>query len=209
VRNRGTVVSHAAFQYLRRVSSRARPRALSCRRPRGATVRCTKGARIGTFAEAADFGEVVALATLWSGTPSAIMLAGRECLRGKALIDVTNPLVFHESGPPTLAVGHTDSGGEQVQRLLPESRVVKAFNIVGNPHFYKPDFPGGPPTMFYCGNDADAKKTVAQILVDFGWESADIGGIEGARLLEPMCILWVEYGFRNETWDHAFKMLRK
>jgi len=169
------------------------------------------GASAGTFAEAAEFGELGVLATLWSGTEHGLELAeARRTLAGKVVIDVTNPLVFHEGGPPTLALGHTDSGGEQVQRWLPESRVVKAFNIVGNTLFFRPDLPGGPPTMFICGDDEQARRTVAPLVEDFGWpEVIDIGGIEGARVLEPMCILWVLYGVRSGGWEHAVKMLRR
>lgn len=72
-----------------------------------------------------------------------------------------------------------------------------------------PQFPGGPPDMFICGNDRAAKSTVTEILTGFGWGTIDIGGIEGARLLEPMCLLWVLYGIQNNTWNHAFKLLRK
>ena len=168
-------------------------------------------ASTGTFADAAAFAEVAVLATAWSGTENALRLAGPDNLAGKVVIDATNPLAFTApGGPPGLALGHTDSGGEQVQRWLPGARVVKAFNIVGNAHMVNPDFPDGPPTMFFCGDDAEAKATVAEILTAFGWPSSvDIGGIEGARLLEPMCILWVIYAFRTGRADHAFKMLRK
>jgi len=166
-------------------------------------------ASAGTFAEAAKFADVAIIATNWSGTENALKLAGPDNLAGKTVIDATNPLVFLPNAPPALALGHTDSGGEQVQRWLPKSRVVKAFNIVGNAHMVNPQFPGGPPDMFICGNDAEAKETVAEILRTFGWQSIDIGGIEGARLLEPICILWVLYGIRSGTWNHAFKLLRK
>jgi predicted dinucleotide-binding enzyme len=166
------------------------------------------GSTAGSFAEAATFGEVVVLATLWSGTESAITLAGPQNLKGKVVIDVTNPLVFTPNAPPALVLGHTNSGGEQVQRWLRGARVVKAFNSVGYAHMFKPSFPGGPPDMFICGNDADAKKLVTEILTGFGWLSIDIGGIEGARVLEPLCILWVGYGLRTGTWNHAFKLLR-
>ena len=168
-----------------------------------------KGASEGTFADAAKFGDVVVLATLWSGTENALRLAGADNLAGKVVIDATNPLIFAPGKPPSLALGHTDSGGEQVQRWLPKSRVVKCFNIVGNAHFVHPDFPNGPPDMFLCGNDPDARETVARICRDFGWPVIDIGGIEGARLLEPICILWVLYGIQTNTWNHAFKLLRK
>jgi 8-hydroxy-5-deazaflavin:NADPH oxidoreductase len=170
-----------------------------------------QGASADTSAEAAEFGELGVLATLWSGTEQALELAdARRTLAGKVVIDVTNPLVFHEGGPPTLALGHTDSGGEQVQRWLPESRVVKAFNIVGNTLFFRPDLPGGPPTMFICGADEAARRMVAQLVQDFGWpEVVDIGGIEGARVLEPICILWVLYGVQAGAWEHAVKMLHR
>ena len=161
------------------------------------------------FGDAAEWGELAVLATGWSGTENALRLAGAEALSGKVVIDATNPLVFTPGLPPALALGHDDSGGEQVQRWLPNSSVVKAFNIAGHAHMVHPDFPGGPPDMFYCGNDDAAKKTVDGILKDFGWSTIDIGGIEGARLLEPLCILWVLYGLRGGGWNHAFKLLRK
>jgi predicted dinucleotide-binding enzyme len=168
------------------------------------------GASAGTFAEAAAFGEIVVVATLWSGTEHALRLADPANFAGKVVIDVTNPLDFVAPGkPPRLALGNTDSGGEQVQRWLPGARVVKAFNTVGAPHMVHPQFPGGPPDMFYCGDDEAAKKTVAKICTAFGWDTIDVGGIEGARVIEPLCILWVGYGFRTNTWDHAFKLLRK
>jgi predicted dinucleotide-binding enzyme len=166
-------------------------------------------ASAGTFEEAAAFGEVAVLATLWSGTESALRLAGAENLRGKVVIDATNPLVFAPGKPPGLALGHTDSGGEQVQRWLPGARVVKAFNTVGHAHMVQPDFPGGPPDMFICGNDDDARRQVGDICRQFGWSVVDLGGIEGARLLEPLCILWVLHGIRSSSWNHAFKLLRK
>ena len=162
----------------------------------------------GTFAEAAKFGDVIVLATLWTGTENALKLAGVGSFADKVVIDATNPLNFGPAGA-TLALGHTDSGGEQVQRWLPKARVVKAFNTVGNAHMVKPSFPGGPPDMFICGNDADAKKTVTDLCAELGWPTLDVGGIEGARLLEPMCILWVGYGMRTNSWNHAFKLLRK
>ena len=165
-------------------------------------------AEVGTFAETAAFGDTLALATLFTGTKSAIELAGSERFTGKTAIDVTNPLAFHEDGPPTLTVGHSDSGGEQIQRLLPSANVVKAFNSVGNAHMVDPRFEGGPPDMFICGNDSSAKQSVARILETFGWSAVDIGGIEGSRLLEPLCILWVAYALRTDSWNHAYKMLR-
>jgi predicted dinucleotide-binding enzyme len=162
----------------------------------------------GTFEEAAAFGEVVVLATLWSGTENALKLAGTANLEGKVLIDATNPLDF-STLPPTLTHGHTDSGGEQVQRWVPGARVVKAFNIVGNAHMFRPEFPCGPPDMFICGNDEPAKKTVSTILNEFGWDAIDLGGIERSRYLEPLAMVWIAHGFSTRTWNHAFKLLKK
>jgi predicted dinucleotide-binding enzyme len=165
-------------------------------------------ASAGTFAEAAAFGDLVVLATLWTGTENAIRLADPKNLAGKVVIDATNPLDF-SSMPPKLAVGHTDSGGEQVQRWLPNSHVVKAFNSVGSPHMVHPDFPGGPPDMFICGNDSKAKETVTDLLKAFGWSVVDIGGIEGSRYLEPLAMIWILQFFRTGSGNHAFKLLRK
>lgn len=166
-------------------------------------------ASAGSFADAAGFGEMVVVATSWSGTESALRMAGLDRFAGKVVVDVTNPLVVKPGAPPSLALGHTDSGGEQVQRWLERAKVVKAFNTVGNAHMFRPQFPGGPPDMFICGNDEGAKRAVAAICTDFGWGVVDVGGIDGARLLEPMCILWVKYGVRSGSWNHAFKLLRK
>jgi predicted dinucleotide-binding enzyme len=166
-------------------------------------------ASAGTFADVAAFGEILVLATLWSGTQSALELAGPDRFAGKVVIDATNPLDFSQGFPPRLVLGHTDSGGEQVQRWLPKARVVKCFNIVGNALMVHPEIAGGPPDMWIAGNDEAAKKTVGEILHDFGWhEPLDLGGIEGARLLEPMCMAWVLHGARTHTWKHAFKLLR-
>jgi 8-hydroxy-5-deazaflavin:NADPH oxidoreductase len=168
-------------------------------------------ASVGDFAETASFGaDLIVLCTSWSGTSNAIKMADPGNMTGKVVIDTTNPLDFSQGLPPRMAVGVTDSAAEINQRLLPGAKVVKAFNIVGNPHMVHPDFPGGPPTMFICGNDEQAKKMVIEsILTPFGWEITDIGGLEGARLLEPLAMLWITYYFRTGSGDHAFKLLRK
>lgn len=166
-------------------------------------------ASVGTFAEAAAFGEVIVLATLGVANEAILGGIGPEPFRGKVVIDTTNPLDFSAGFPPKLAIAGSDSGGEQVQRLLPGAHVVKAFNTVGNAFMFRPDFPGGPPDMFICGDDEGAKRSVTALLRDFGWDTVDIGGIEGARYLEPMCIVWVLHGARSGEWNHAFKLLRK
>jgi predicted dinucleotide-binding enzyme len=171
----------------------------------------SENASVGDFAEAASFGDdLIVLCTSWSGTSNAIKMADPGNMTGKVVIDTTNPLDFSQGLPPRMAIGVTESAGEINQRLLPGAKVVKAFNIVGNPHMVHPDFPGGLPTMFICGNDEQAKKMVTEsMLTPFGWEIIDIGGLEGARLLEPLAMLWITYYFRTGSGDHAFKLLRK
>jgi predicted dinucleotide-binding enzyme len=124
------------------------------------------------------------------------------------VIDATNPLDFSQM-PPRLFVGTTDSLGERVQRLLPGARVVKAFNTVGNPHMVRPEFPGGPPDMFICGDDEAAKATVTDLTKALGWGVMDLGGIEVSRYLEPLAMVWITRFFRTNSGDHAFKLLQK
>jgi predicted dinucleotide-binding enzyme len=167
-------------------------------------------ASAGTFAEAASFGEIVVLATLGVAYEEVLRSAGPDKLRGKVVIDATNPLDFSGGVPPKLAIIGKDSAGERVQKLLPGAHVVKAFNTVGNPFMFRPEFPGGPPDMFIAGNDEDSKKKVTGILKDFGWGAVhDLGGIEASRYLEAMCMVWVLSAIRGGTWNQAFKLLRK
>ncbi len=167
--------------------------------------------RSGTFEEAAKFGEIVVIATLFAGTKHALELADTVNFAGKPVIDCTNPLKFEEGKLPELSIGFDNSAGEEVQRWLPGAKVVKAFNIIGNHFMVDPKLPDGPPTMFIAGNDDSAKKTVTQLIESLGWQGAvsDLGGIEESRYLEPMCIVWVHYGIRTGSWNHAFKMLGK
>jgi predicted dinucleotide-binding enzyme len=164
-------------------------------------------ARTGTFAQTAQFGELVLFATAGTAIEDVAALAEPQNLALKIVIDVTNPLDY-STGKPRLAWGFDDSNGERLQQLLPSSTVVKAFNTVGHGLFVHPALPDGPPTMFIAGDDQGAKGRVSQILTDFGWESADLGDIESSRFLEPMCLAWVMYGITNDDWSgHAFKLL--
>lgn len=165
---------------------------------------------VGTFEEVSSFGEVVIISTLWEGTYNAIKIANPSNFKGKVVIDTTNPLDFSQGMPPSLSVGHSNSGGETIQHLLPDAYVVKAFNIIGNPHMINPDFPCGPPTMFICGNNSEAKKMVTDIILNpFGWETIDIGNIKASRMLEPLALLWITYYFNTGTGNHALKLLKK
>lgn len=168
-----------------------------------------KAASEGTFAEAAGFGDLVVFATLGTATEAVIGSAGPDNFSGKIVWDATNPLDFSAGMPPRLAITGYDSLGERVQKALPGAHVVKAFNTVGNALMFKPELEGGPPTMFIAGNDDGAKQKTSVLLKDFGWETSDIGGIEGSRYLEAMCLTWVLHGIKSGQWMHAFKLLSK
>lgn len=166
------------------------------------------GIQVGTFAETAAHGELLVLAVLGNAAEDAIADAGIDNFKGKVVIDAMNPLDFSGGFPPKLSVAGEDSLGERVQRALPDARVVKAFNTIGNPYFVDPSFSEGEPTMLIAGNDQSAKDTVRDVLTDFGWSSTvDIGGIEGSRELEAICIVWVKIGGARGAWDHGFKLL--
>jgi 8-hydroxy-5-deazaflavin:NADPH oxidoreductase len=166
------------------------------------------GIRAGTFEETAGHGELLALAVLGDAAEEAIADAGADNFGGKVVIDAMNPLDFSGGFPPKLSVVGEDSLGERVQRTLPDAKVVKAFNTIGNPYFVEPRFSDGEPTMLIAGDDDEAKRTVGDVLADFGWSDViDIGGIEGSRELEAICIAWVKIGGARGAFDHGFKLL--
>lgn len=164
-------------------------------------------ASVGTFEDAAKFGELAVLATHWMGTENALRLAGAKNLAGKVVMDATNPLDF-STGAPKLAVSGNDSAGERVQKWAPEAKVVKVYNTVANALMVDPKLSGGPPDMFIAGNDAQAKKKVEQIVRDFGWNVIDLGGIERARLLEPLAMVYIVHAIKTGNWSIAWKLLR-
>lgn len=166
------------------------------------------GIKAGTFRQVAEHGALLVLAVLGNAAEEAIGDAGPENFSDKVVIDAMNPLDFSGGFPPKLSISGEDSLGERVQRALPEARVVKAFNTIGSPYFVDPRFKEGQPTMLIAGDDADAKRTVTDVLADFGWPDVlDIGGIEGSRELEAICIAWVKIGGVRSSWDHGFKLL--
>jgi predicted dinucleotide-binding enzyme len=165
--------------------------------------------RVGGFADAANFGDLVVLAVKGTVALDALRAAGAANLAGKVVIDATNPIA---ETPPVSGVlkfftNLDDSLMERLQREFAGARFVKAFNSVGSPHMVNPQFKGGVPTMFICGNDEEAKQTVRGILDQFGWETADMGQAESARAIEPLCMLWCLPGFLRNEWSHAFKLL--
>jgi len=164
---------------------------------------------VGGFADAAKFGELVVLAVKGTVAADALRAAGAANLAGKTVIDATNPIA---DAPPTNGVlkfftSLDESLMERLQREFSSVSFVKAFNSVGNACMVNPQFRGGKPTMFICGNDEAAKKTVGGILDQFGWETADMGKAEAARAIEPLCMLWCIPGFLRDDWVHAFKLL--
>ncbi|HUA46752.1 MAG TPA: NAD(P)-binding domain-containing protein [Solirubrobacteraceae bacterium] len=166
------------------------------------------GIEAGTFAGAAAHGELLVLAVLGNAAEEAVADAGPDNFKGKVVIDAMNPLDFSGGFPPKLSIAGEDSLGERVQRALPGARVVKAFNTIGNQYFVDPSFSDGRPTMLIAGDDQGAKDTVRDVLTDFGWsDTVDIGGIEGSRELEAICIVWVKIGGARGAWDHGFKLL--
>lgn len=169
-------------------------------------------AKAGSFEETAALGELIVLAASGDIMADVINAAGTAHFTGKVVIDASNPI--DHTKPPVNGVlpyftTTDESLMEQLQKLLPEARLVKAFNSVGNAFMYKPDFGGQKPTMFICGNDEEAKKTVTGILDAFGWETEDMGRVEAARAIEPLCILWCLPGILRNQWTHAFKLLKK
>lgn len=166
--------------------------------------------RVGTFAETANFGEIIVLAIKGRFAESALRLAGKENIGGKIIIDTTNPIA---DAPPTNGVltfftSLDKSLMETLQTSFPEARFVKAFSCIGAACMVNPSFPQRP-SMFICGNDEHAKKEVSTILALFGFEVEDLGKVEAARAVEPLCMLWCIPGFLKNDWYHGLRMMRK
>lgn len=168
-------------------------------------------ARVGSFAEAAAFGEIVVLATKGSAAKESLNIAGIANISGKIIIDTTNPIA---DLPPVNGVlrfftNLEKSFMEDLQIAFPEAKFVKAFNSIGSPFMVNPDFGGIKPTMCICGNDEKSKSEVKTIVELFGFEVEDMGHVEAARAIEPLCMLWCIPGLRENKWAHAFKLLKK
>jgi predicted dinucleotide-binding enzyme len=171
----------------------------------------TPGVKVGTFSEAAQFGELLVISVLARAIDDVVRLAGPQNFAGKTVIDTNNPLA---DSPPVDGVlqfttGPNESFAEKLQTQLPNAKIVKAFNSVGAGNMVNPVYAQGPPTMFICGNDAQAKTQVSEVIRQFGWEPFDCGTIGAARAIEPLCMLWCIPGFRQNLWTHAFKLLTK
>jgi hypothetical protein len=167
-------------------------------------------AKTGTFADAARWADTVVLAVKGDAAESAVELAGIDNLARKTVIDTTNPIAAAPPKDGVLAyfTNFEESLMERLQKKAPQARFVKAFSCVGSAFMIEPKFPGGPPTMFICGNDKAAKADVTRVLTTFGWDVADMGAATAARAIEPLCILWCIPGLSGGSWTHAFKLLR-
>jgi len=169
-----------------------------------------KGVRVGSVRDATVFGDVIVLAVKGAAAGDVLRDADEDNIEGKVVIDTTNPI---DETPPVNGVlkyftHANESLMERLQREYSGARFVKAFSCVGSSLMVHPKLAGGPPSMFICGNDADAKKTVSGILDQFGWDIEDMGSAEAARVIEPLAVLWCIPGFLRNDWSHAFKMLR-
>jgi predicted dinucleotide-binding enzyme len=164
----------------------------------------------GNFAETAEYGEIVVLATKGTAAENVIKLAGINNLIGKTVVDTTNPIA--DAGPVNGVLKYftnlDQSLMEKLQTMVPEVNFVKAFNSVGSAFMVNPQFGKDKPTMFICGNNESSKKQVRKILDRFGWEVEDMGMVEAARAIEPLCMLWCIPGLRENRWNHAFKLLK-
>ncbi len=168
-------------------------------------------AKVGTFEEAAKFGEILVLAAKGTAAEAALKSAGIGNLKNKTVLDATNPIA---DAPPTNGVlkfftNLDDSLMERLQKLAPEANFVKAFSCIGNAWMVNPNFGRIRPSMFICGNNAGAKKQAANILDQFGFEVEDMGGVESARAIEPLCMLWCIPGLLRNQWSHALKLVKR
>lgn len=164
---------------------------------------------IGNFEETSKFGEIIVLAV--KGTASLKLIKNIDKnLNNKIIIDTTNPIsdIPPENGVLKFFTTFDNSLMEQLQKAVPNAKFVKAFNSIGSSYMVNPDF-HDKPTMFICGNDKNAKKTVTEILHVFGFDVEDMGNVEAARAIEPLCMLWCIPGFLHNEWSHAFKLIKK
>lgn len=167
------------------------------------------GASVGSFADAAAYGDVVFLSVAAAALSSAIGLAEADNFTGKTVIDLTNPMDFSDGVPPRFTATVGNSLGEQVQRMLPASNVVKAFNSIGVAVMTDPMFDGQAATHFIAGDSEAAKLEATELIREFGWDVVDVGGIDQSFFLEALASLWVNYALKTGSWNQAFRLLRR
>ena len=168
------------------------------------------GVGSGFFGDTAAFADLMVLAVKGTAANKALSLAGEENHAGKPVIDATNPIAdeLPVNGVLKFFTNLDESLMEQLQKQYPRTKFVKAFNSVSSARMVNPVFVGGKPTMFICGNDQQAKEVVSGVLEQFGWETGDMGAVEAARAIEPLCMLYCIPGLTRGQWTHAFKLLK-
>lgn len=168
---------------------------------------------LGTFAEAAEFAEIIINATEGLHSINALHMAKEEHLRGKILIDISNPLDFSKGMPPSLypELSNINSLGEEIQKTFPETKVVKTLSsmwagLMVNPAMIN----NGDHTNFICGNDVEAKEKVKSILNEFGWKNEnilDLGDITSARGVESILPIWLRIMGTKQSGAFNFKVV--
>lgn len=166
-------------------------------------------ASAGTYPEAVEWADWVFFCVPGTAVETVSALVGRGALAGKLVVDVTNAITTVDDDHMTLSWGVDDSAALHIQRTNPGARVVKAFNTTGVNSMIDPDVPCAPPIMPICGNDAEAKAEVAELLRDVGWEPCDLGPIHVAAMIEAMTLAWVQYGRVTGTWSHCYKFVHR
>ncbi len=162
--------------------------------------------KFGTALEAAEFGDVILIAVPWEATQDVLSTIATK-LGGKVLIDCTNPILPDLSG---LAIGHTTSAAEEIARWTPQARVVKAFNTVGAATLVDAKYGDHSASVFVCGDDDQAKATVAALAESIGFEVIDAGELREARFIEPLAMLWIHLAMRGKFGSKiAVKLLRR
>lgn len=163
-----------------------------------------------TYKEAAQFAEILFNCTSGQGSLEALQMAGAEHLKGKTIIDISNPLVTQPGKQPSLFTGLDDSLGERLQAAFPDAKIVKTLNTVNAAVMVDPaKLANADHTMFVAGNDLDAKTSVAGILRSFGWKDVvDVGDITASRALESYLLLWVRLWGTLKTPNFSVKLVR-
>jgi 8-hydroxy-5-deazaflavin:NADPH oxidoreductase len=166
------------------------------------------GVRLATFAEAAEDADLIVNATGGDASVAALEAAGD--LAGRVILDISNPLDHSTGFPPTMFVSNTDSLGERIQRALPDAYVVKALNTMNNAVMVRPrDLADGDHTVFVCGDSAEAKAKVTELLTEFGHRDVfDLGDITAARGAEMYVALWIRMAMAQGTSNFNIKVIR-
>ena len=172
-----------------------------------------RSVKLGTFREAAAFGEIILNVTQGANSINALKLAGAQNLNGKILIDIANPLDFSKGMPPSLIpeLSNTNSLGEEIQKTFPDAKVVKTLNTMWCGLMVNPVLiGGGDHTNYICGNDADAKNMVKSLLNEFGWKTEnilDLGDISAARGTESVLPIWLRIWGATQNGAFNFKVV--